>query len=94
MKIHSWQVKPTTRASRVLLQKLIDKPSLVLPAIVQEERKNLENEVNDEAASDPPSEDDNDWEKILEQETDQMLAELKGENQEQQEEQEQPEQED
>ena len=50
--------------------------------------------MNDEAASDPPSEDDNDWEKILEQETDQMLAELTGENQEQQEEQEQPEQED
>ena len=78
VKIYFCQVKPTALASRVLPQKITDKPSLLLPAIVdEEEQKKLQNEVNDEAASDPPrEEEDNDWEKILEQETDQVLAEL------------------
>ena len=58
-------MKPTALASRVLPQKITDKPSLLLPAIVdEEEQKKLQNEVIDEAASDPPrEEEDNDWEK-------------------------------
>ena len=90
VKIYSWQVKPTTLASRVLPQKITDKPALLLHAAVDhEEQKKLQNEVNDEAASDPlREEEDNDWEKILEQETDQVLAELAGDSQEEQEQQE------
>ena len=90
VKIYSWQEKPTALASRVLTQTVTDKPLLLLPAIVdKEEQKKLQNEVNDEAASDPPSEEeDNDWEKILKQETDQILEELAGDNQEDQEQQE------
>ena len=97
VKIFSWQVKPTTLASRVLPQKLGDKPTLALPSIaVGEERKQLENEVQDEAASDPTSdaEDDKDWEKVLEQETDELIAELAEGNEEELGEQQQQEQED
>ena len=57
--VFTWSIKNNTLGSRVLPQKRLVSPQIVLPAVAAgEERKSLEDEVADEAASDPPTSDE------------------------------------